>query len=38
MLTRKSWRAKLADDKGLPRVEPITDKLSHRNEKCQVST
>jgi hypothetical protein len=27
---RKSWREKLADDKGLPRVEEVTDKMSHR--------
>ena len=25
---KKSWKEKLADDKGLPRVETITDKLS----------
>lgn len=25
---KKSWKEKLADDKGLPRVEQITDKLS----------
>jgi len=28
--TRKSWREKLADDKGLPKVEVITDKMSQR--------
>ena len=28
--TRKSWREKLADNKGLPRVEEITDKMSKR--------
>ena len=28
--TRKSWREKLADDKGLPKVEKITDKMSKR--------
>jgi hypothetical protein len=27
---KKSWKEKLADDKGLPRVETITDKLSPR--------
>ncbi len=27
---KKSWKEKLADDKGLPRVERITDKLSPR--------
>ncbi|HEY83061.1 MAG TPA: hypothetical protein G4O01_07250 [Dehalococcoidia bacterium] len=27
---RKSWREKLADDKGLPKVEVITDKMSQR--------
>ena len=27
---RKSWREKLADDKGLPKVEKITDKMSKR--------
>jgi len=27
---RKSWREKLADSKGLPRVEEITDKMSKR--------
>ena len=30
MRTRKSWREKLADDKGLPRVEKITARLSPR--------
>ena len=28
--TRKSWREKLADDKGLPKVEEVTDKMSKR--------
>jgi len=28
--TRKSWQEKLADNKGLPRVEKITDKMSKR--------
>jgi alkylated DNA nucleotide flippase Atl1 len=28
--TRKSWREKLADDKGLPQVQEITDKMSKR--------
>ena len=27
---KKSWREKLADSKGLPRVEPITEKMSMR--------
>jgi len=27
---RKTWREKLADDKGLPKVAEITDKLSQR--------
>ena len=27
---RKSWREKLADDKGLPKVVEITDKMSQR--------
>jgi alkylated DNA nucleotide flippase Atl1 len=30
MKTRKSWREKLADDKDLPRVVEITDKMSTR--------
>jgi hypothetical protein len=30
MRTRKSWREKLADNKGLPRVEKITPKMSSR--------
>ena len=30
MRTRKSWREKLADDKGLPKVEKITAKMSSR--------
>ncbi len=29
-MARKSWQEKLADDKGLPRVEKITDKMSKR--------
>ena len=28
--TRKSWREKLADNQGLPKVEKITDKMSQR--------
>ena len=28
--TRKSWREKLADNKNLPKVEKITDKMSKR--------
>jgi len=28
--TRKTWREKLADDKGLPKVVEITDKMSKR--------
>ena len=28
--TRKTWQEKLADDKGLPRVVEITDKMSKR--------
>lgn len=27
---RKSWREKLGDNKGLPKVEEITDKMSKR--------
>ncbi len=27
---RKSWQEKLADSKGLPKVEEITDKMSKR--------
>lgn len=27
---RKSWQQKLADDQGLPRVEPITGKMTQR--------
>jgi len=27
---RKSWQEKLADSKGLPKVEKITDKMSKR--------
>ena len=30
MKTRKSWQEKLADDKGLPKVAEITDKMSKR--------
>ena len=30
MRTRKSWREKLADDKGLPRVERIRGRMSSR--------
>ena len=30
MKTRKSWREKLADSKGLPKVEKITGKMSKR--------
>jgi len=30
MKARKSWREKLADSKGLPKVEKITDKMSKR--------
>ncbi len=30
MRKRKSWREKLADSKGLPRVEPITGRMSSR--------
>jgi alkylated DNA nucleotide flippase Atl1 len=34
---KKSWKEKLADDKGLPRVETITDKLSpHRGTGTMV--
>ncbi|RLF46202.1 MAG: hypothetical protein DRN29_05440 [Thermoplasmata archaeon] len=29
-MARKSWQEKLADDKDLPRVEKITDKMSKR--------
>jgi len=28
--TRKSWQEKLADSKGLPKIEKITDKMSKR--------
>ena len=28
--TRKSWREKLADDKGLPKVVEVSDKMSKR--------
>ena len=27
---RKSWREKLADDKGLPKVEEVTETMSQR--------
>jgi len=30
MKARKTWKEKLADDKGLPKVEEITDKMSKR--------
>jgi hypothetical protein len=30
MKARKSWREKLADDKGLPRVSQVTGKMSRR--------
>lgn len=30
MKTRKSWREKLADDKGLPRVSQVSGKMSRR--------
>jgi 6-O-methylguanine DNA methyltransferase, DNA binding domain len=30
MKEKKSWREKLADDKGLPKVEKVTGKLSQR--------
>jgi alkylated DNA nucleotide flippase Atl1 len=36
MRTRKSWRQKLADDKGLPRVERITPRMSSRWGKGTV--
>jgi alkylated DNA nucleotide flippase Atl1 len=36
MRTRKSWREKLADDKGLPRVETITPRMSSRWGKGTV--
>ena len=36
MRARKSWREKLADNKGLPRVEPITPKMSARWGKGTV--
>jgi hypothetical protein len=36
MQARKSWREKLADNKGLPRVEPITPKMSVRWGKGTV--
>jgi alkylated DNA nucleotide flippase Atl1 len=36
MRTRKSWREKLADDKGLPRVEKITPRMSPRWGKGTV--
>ena len=28
MAKKKSWKEKLLDNKGLPKVEPITDKIS----------
>jgi alkylated DNA nucleotide flippase Atl1 len=30
MAHKKSWREKLADDQGLPRVEPINEKMARR--------
>ncbi|MFH0847090.1 MAG: hypothetical protein V1894_03400 [Chloroflexota bacterium] len=30
MKSRKSWREKLADSKGLPRVETVTPQMSQR--------
>ena len=36
MRKRKSWREKLADDKGLPRVETITPRMSSRWGKGTV--
>jgi hypothetical protein len=30
MKTRKTWREKLADDKGLPKVGPVTGKMTTR--------
>ena len=36
MRTRKSWREKLADNKGLPRVERITPRMSARWGKGTV--
>jgi hypothetical protein len=36
MRTRKSWREKLADNKGLPRVEKITPRMSSRWGKGTV--
>ncbi len=36
MRKRKSWQQKLADNKGLPRVEPITPKMSARWGKGTV--
>jgi alkylated DNA nucleotide flippase Atl1 len=36
MRKRKSWREKLADDKGLPRVEKITARMSGRWGKGTV--
>jgi alkylated DNA nucleotide flippase Atl1 len=36
MRTRKSWREKLADSKGLPRVERITPRMSARWGKGTV--
>ena len=36
MREKKSWRDKLADDKGLPKVERITEKMSKRWGKGTV--
>lgn len=36
MRTRKSWRQKLADDKGQPRVEKITPRMSSRRGRGTV--
>ena len=30
MKTRKTWREKLADDKGLPKVQEVTETMSQR--------
>jgi len=32
---RKSWREKLADDKGLPRVGPITGRMSTQKRRLE---
>jgi len=37
MRKRKSWREKLADNKGLPRVQPITGRMSTRWGKGTVA-